>query len=267
MKETSAVFAATAAVGLSLMASHAGDIKTPSAPRVDFVATPVRDLDLGMTTEQVLRAMGEPARAVTFSLDGVEERKLEFGGAVPTKIILTDGRVSSIKLDAFRPDKSEIPAFGRAAWPGLAESAVLRVLGEPTEIHHHNLFGINVDQWVFLRAGQADLSVFFRARREFARATGREIPDDLFRVELPSRPNADCRMLAPRLGMTTIDVEELYGAPYYRVDYVFNGQPTLHVVYKVGEKGTFTAVTFVDGVMTELEDLGRMPDDASLQGR
>jgi hypothetical protein len=30
---------------------------------------------------------------------------------------------------------------------------------------------------------------------------------------------------------------------------------------------TFVAFTFVDGVMTEFEDLGRMPDDASFQGR
>jgi hypothetical protein len=100
-----------------------------------------------------------------------------------------------------------------------------------------------------------------------ARATGREVLDDLFRVELPSPPKAERRMLAPRLGTTTNDVEELYGAPHYRVDYVFNGQPSLRAVYKVGETGTFTALTFVDGVATELEDLGRMPNDPSFQGR
>jgi hypothetical protein len=30
---------------------------------------------------------------------------------------------------------------------------------------------------------------------------------------------------------------------------------------------TFVAFTFVDGVMTEFENLGRMPDDTSFQGR
>jgi len=72
-------------------------------------------------------------------------------------------------------------------------------------------------------------------------------------------PGADWRRRA--------NVEEVYGAPHYRVDYVFNGQPSLHEVYKVSETGTFVALTFVDGVATELEDLGRMPDDLSLQGR
>jgi hypothetical protein len=67
--------------------------------------------------------------------------------------------------------------------------------------------------------------------------------------------------------MATTDVEEIYGAPHYRVDYVFNGQPSLHAVYKASKMGSFAALTFVDGVVTELEDLGRMPDDPAFQGR
>jgi hypothetical protein len=137
----------------------------------------------------------------------------------------------------------------------------------PTEIRHYNLFGINVDQWIFVRDGQADLSVFLRSGRVIARGSGREVPGDLFRVELPSPPKGEGPTLAPRLGMTTNDIEALYGALHYRVDYVFNGQPSLHAVYKVGEKGTFTAATFVDGVVTELEDLGTVPNDPVFQGR
>ena len=267
MKRTFATIAAAAAVGLSIATSHASE--TTSPPTVDHVATPARQLDLGMTAGQVLRIMGEPTRTTAFSMDGRAQSKLEFTDGVPTRIILSDGKISSVRLDVFRPDKTDLPAFGRAAWPGLAESVVRHVLGEPIEIHHHNLFDINVDQWVFVRAGQADLSVFFRAGRVIARAIGREVPNDLFRVELPSPPNAEGegRMLAPRLGMTTTDVEALYGAPRYRVDHVFNGQPSSHAVYEVSERRTFTALTFVEGVVTELEDLGRMPDDPAFQGR
>jgi putative flavoprotein involved in K+ transport len=258
-------WAAAAVVGLSITASHASHITSP--PTLEHVATSARQLDLGMTGQQVLRIMGEPAKTTAFSMDSAEQCKLEFAGAVPTEIILTDGKMSSVKLDVFRPDKTNLPAFGRVAWPGLAESAVRHLLREPIEIRHHNLFGIDVDQWVFARSGQADLSVFFRAGRVIARAMGREVPDDLFRVALPSPPKAEGRMLAPRLGMTTNDIEELYGSPDYRVDYVFNGQPSSHAVYKVSVRGTFTALTFVDGVVTEFEDLGRMPDDPSFQGR
>jgi hypothetical protein len=84
---------------------------------------------------------------------------------------------------------------------------------------------------------------------------------------LPSPPNAKGATLAPRLGMTTSDIEALYGAPHYRADYVFHGQPSLHAVYKVRDSGTFTAVTFVDGVVTELEDLGTVLNDPIFQGR
>jgi hypothetical protein len=46
-----------------------------------------------------------------------------------------------------------------------------------------------------------------------ARRRGREVPGDLFRVELPSPPQAEGPTLAPRLGMTTNDIGALYGAP------------------------------------------------------
>ena len=265
MKRTFATIAAAAAVGLSIATSHASE--TTSPPTVDHVATPARQLDLGMTAGQVLRIMGEPTRTTAFSMDGRAQCKLEFAGAVPTRIILADGKISSVKLDVFRPDKTDLPAFGRAAWPGLAESTVQHMLGVPTEIRHYNLFGINVDQWIFARDGQADLSVFFRAGRVIARGRGHEVPGDLFRVELPSPPQVKGPTLAPRLGMTTNDIEALYGAPHYRVDYVFNGQPSLRAVYEVRGSGTFTAVTFVDGVVTELEDLGTVLNDPVFQGR
>lgn len=267
MKRTIATITAAGAVGLLITASRASDIISP--PTIDHVATPARQLELGMAAEQVLRIMGAPAKTTAFSVGDIKQRQLEFAGAVPTKIILADGKLSSVKLDVFRPDKTDLPVFGTAAWPGLTESAVQQVLGVPIDIYHHDLFGINVDQWVFIHADQADLSVFFRAGRVIARATGREVPSDLFRVELPLPSSAwdEGRMVAPRLGMATNDIEELYGAPQYRVDYVFNGQPSSHAVYKVSEKGGFAALTFVDGVVTELEDLGGMPDDPIFQGR
>jgi hypothetical protein len=67
--------------------------------------------------------------------------------------------------------------------------------------------------------------------------------------------------------MTAQDVRDLVGALSFRVDYVFNGQPASREVYEGRGNETFAAFTFVDGVTTEFEDLGRMPGDASFQGR
>jgi hypothetical protein len=257
------------AIGLSIAASHANDIHAVLPPQVEHLAIPARGLALGMSADHLRHVMGEPVRVSTSNPKGAERLKLEFAGAIPAKVIVADGRVSKISLDVFRPDKSEIPAFGRPAWPGLADSAVRIVLGEPAEVRHHTPFGINVDQWVFARTGQPDLSLFFRSGRVVARAAGREIPSDLFRLELPSPPDAEREtpMSSARAGMTATGIEKVYGTPLYSVDYIFNGQRALRSVYRIREKGTFVVFTFVDSVLTELEDLGTTLDDPTFQGR
>src|SRR6516225_3389933 len=162
-----------------------------------------------------------------------------------------------------------LPSFLHKAWMGLADMAVRRVLGEPADVVHHTFFGINVDQWVFARAGEADVSVFFRDSRVVARGVGRDVPANLFRVDLPSppEPGREGPMSTPRLGMVAGDIAKLYGPVKYRVDYIVNGQSASRVVFEPRGKGTFASVTFVDGVATQLEDLGRLPDDPVFQGR
>jgi hypothetical protein len=110
--------------------------------------------------------------------------------------------------------------------------------------------------------------VFFRADRVIATSAGRGIPANLFRIDLPSPPQAesDDPMQTPRLGMTAHEIEKSYGALSFRVDYVRNGQPSSREVYEVGSKRCFVAFTFVDGVMTEFETWGPMGNDASFQG-
>src|SRR5262249_47404482 len=102
-----------------------------------------------------------------------------------------------------------------------------------------------------------------------ARTIGRDVPAALFQVALPLPPQGESEgpIREPRVGMTAHDVSELTGAPRFRVDYVRNGQPASREVRESPSNEAFVAFTFVDGVMTELENLGRMPDDASFQGR
>jgi hypothetical protein len=98
---------------------------------------------------------------------------------------------------------------------------------------------------------------------------GRDVPANLFRVDLPSPPLARSEgpMTTPHVGMRASDIEELYGAVKFRVNYVFNGRPASRVVFETGRSATYAGVTFVDGVVTEFEDLGPVPDDAAFQGR
>jgi hypothetical protein len=220
-----------------------------------------------MPAEDAIRVLGRAAKETNLVADGTTVRKLEISGSIPGRVMLSGGKVSRVMLDAF-VEEDALPSFIQKAWPGLAASAVRRVFGEPTDVLHHNFFGIDVDQWVFSRPSQPDVSVFFRDGRVVARSVAREVPADLFRVALPSRPVTENEgpMLAPRLGMTAGDITDLNGPIKYRMDYVINGQPASRVVFETHDKGTFACVSFVDGVAIGLEDLGRMPDDPIFQG-
>ena len=262
-----AMLASAAIVSLALIAGHAP--AAPLPPRVNLVATPASQLGLGMTADDVIRLMGQAARQTDATIGATQIRKLEFTDAIPGQVILLNGKVSRVTLDTFPTEKDTVPPSIRRAWPGLASSAVRHALGEPAAVLHYSFFGIGVDQWIYTSARDGDVSVFFRADRVIAKTVGRQAPADLFQVDLPSPPQAESEdpMREPRVGMTAHDVSDLAGSLSFRVDYVLNGQPASREVYESRSNETFDAFTFVDGVMTEFEDLGRMPGDASFQGR
>ena len=265
MNRTLVMLASAAIIGLSLTAGHAAEAPLP--PRVNSVATPASQLHLGMTADDVIRVMGKVAKETV--IGSTQIRKLEFADAIPGQIILSDGKLSRVTLDPFRMNEAALPSFVRQAWPGFASSVVRRALGEPVIVLHHSFFGIEVDQWIYSRTAEGDASVFLRDDRVIAKAVGRDVPVGLFQVALPSPPQAESEgpMREPRVGMTAYDARKLTGALKFRVDYVRDGQPASREVYENRSNETFVAFTFVDGVMTEFENLGRMPDDASFQGR
>jgi hypothetical protein len=267
MKPNLAALVLAGAIGLTIRVGHASnDVEAPLPPRVDFLATPASKLYLGMTAEDVDRVMGKAAKETVFVAQGANVRTLVFSGPIQSWVTLKEGRVSLVKLDAFQVDKNDLPGFSQRAWPGLASAAVRRGLGEPAEVLHHIFFGINLDQWAYSSAG-ADVSVFFRDDRVVGKAVGRQIPPDLFRVDLPSPPEREDSSAVPHAGMTEGEVERFNGAEKFRVDYIFNGEPVSRLVFESRAKGTFASFTLVDGVVTEFEDLGRLPDDAAFQGR
>jgi hypothetical protein len=49
--------------------------------------------------------------------------------------------------------------------------------------------------------------------------------------------------------------------------YRFKGQPAEHAIYQTQPGGSFVSLTFVDGIVTELADIGLLPDDDIFQGR
>jgi hypothetical protein len=198
MNTTIKLLASAAITGLMVSAGHAAE--RPLPPRVNFVATPASQLHLGITADDVIRVMGEAAKDTDLTVGSAHMHKLEFTGA---QVILSDGKVSPVTLDAFRMEQDSSPSFIRRAWPGFASSAVQRALAEPAAVIHHIFFGIEVDQWIYARAGGGGASVFLRADRVIAKSVSREVPADLFRVNLPTPRQAESEglMPGPRVGM------------------------------------------------------------------
>jgi hypothetical protein len=248
------------------------DATMPSRPSVAFLAVSASRLHLGMAAAEVTRIMGEPAKTASYRNADIAVQTLDFSAEpIGSKVTLINGRLSGVALDVFRANQDDLPTFTHMAWPGLNSATVLRMLGTPSDVRHHALFGMTLDQMIFRRSGDPDVSIFFVADRLVAKRVGPGLPADIFRVVLPSPPDAtfaDAPGLAPQVGMRASDVKTtLSGVAQVDVEYRFNGQPVEHGIYQTRPGGSFVSLTFVDGVLTAFEDIGRLPDNDMFQGR
>jgi hypothetical protein len=248
---------------MSMSLAAAGQIDTPRPPQVDIATIPAGQLRLGMTEQDVMRIMGEPAKVTDYVAGGIDKRRLDYKGSIPGKVTISAGKITSVALDVFGIEKGDLPSFSRKAWSGMASVAVRQVLGEPSDICHHGFFSIKLDQWVYDRPGQGEVSLFFADDRVVAKAAGRRVPQDIFEVRLPARPEpTDTTAPAgPSIGMTIDDVRKLYGDVRLRVDYVLNSQDASRMIIETRAKGSFLTFTFVDDRLIAFEDLGPLPDE------
>jgi len=244
-------------------------VGAPLPPHVDFVPVRASGLHLGMPSSEVARIM---RNAVQSKIDAdVGVRVIDFPAEpITTKVTITDGKLSGVTLDIARIDEHRLPAFGRLAWPGMSSASVRHLLGTPSDVRTYTFFSIKLDQLIFRRSSEPDVSVFFVADRVVAEQVRGDIPVDIFRVLLPSPPNTTSEEEDEGfvlVGMNASDVKARYGAMFLDVNYTFNGQPAEHAIYETHSGGSFTEFTFVGGVLTEFADLGRLPTESAFQGR
>jgi hypothetical protein len=243
------------------LAAAAAQLDTPKPPQVEILAIPAGQLYLGMAEQDVMRIMGRPAKVTNYVAGGIDKRKVEFQGLIPSMVMLSAGKLTGVALDVFQVAKTDLPSFSRKAWPGMGSAAVRGLLGKPSEICHHIFFGIKLDQWVYDGSGEPEVSLFFADDRVIAKTVGRGIPQDIFQVHLPSETQDETVSPEPRVGMAIDEIQKLYGDVKLHVNYVFNGRPTSRMIFEKRLKGSFTTFTFVDGRLIEFEDLGPLTDD------
>lgn len=238
-------------------------------PRVERVATRAALLHWGMSEAEVERIMGPPAELRIYKSDGVRVRVLRYPlEPIPVKVTILDGGVSGVELDIAVTDERVLPSYSRSAWVGMHRTAVLRMLGAPAEDRSHSKFGFMLEHMIFERPGQPDLSIFLIDERVVKKKVGRDLPSDIFSFLLPLALNDSNRQIGQdarsprekmRVGISTQDVDSMFGSPRMAVPYSFKGRPAEYRIHETGRGGSFTCFTFVDGVLVRFVDGGRVP--------
>jgi hypothetical protein len=239
-------------------------------PLVDHIGARATLLYWGMPVADVERIMGMPAQVEVAGGEGSSVRILKYpAGPIGTTVTITDDKLSGVALDIAGIDDRTLPTFSRVAWLGMSRTSVLRMLGTPTEDHLRDGYGMTVEQMVFRRPCEPDVSIFLIDGRVVSKKVGRSFPSNLLAFTLPLAPDpgdneiddvADWpkeRRVA--VGMKESEVQELLGAPKLHVDYTFKGRPAEYAIYETSPGQSFGRFTFIDGVLTEFVDGGATP--------
>jgi hypothetical protein len=247
-------------------AAETPDRGTPLPPQVEFRPLNASRLRLGMEAAEVVRIMGNAPRSDA-SADSEAEALYYAAEPIPTRVVLTGRRVSSISLDIARLDDVRLPAFTRTALLGMSSQGVRDMLGVPTDTRHHEYFGIKLDELIFERGLDPAVSVFFVGDHVVNKALGPAVPEDIFRLILPTRPDTAPRTAedAAVIGASANDLEAMLGKPILQVIYGINGQPAAHALYETRDHHTLS-VYFLGDVATEITDVGIWSIDAAPSG-
>ncbi|MBV9563786.1 MAG: hypothetical protein JOY90_25575 [Bradyrhizobium sp.] len=264
-------------VASSALAQQPGPQNDLLPPRVESIATRATQLYLGMSEDEVARAMGEPTTVVTSESAGVELRVLKYAPErLPIKVTLSDGKISAVAFDIAEIDNPALPGYGRPVWSGMHRTAVLRIMGAPSEDRLRDSFGMKLEHMIFERPGLPDLSIFLVDDRVVTKQAGRALPPDIFRLSLPLAPSdADratgsqgdqSRRRQIRAGMNVHDAQAMFGEPKMRVPYSVKGRPAEYRIYQTASDGQFACFTFIDDILVGFADGGRIPLDQILNG-
>jgi hypothetical protein len=110
----------------------------------------------------------------------------------------------------------------------------------PTEDRLRDSEGMTVEQMVFERPREPDVSVFLIDGRVSAKKVGRSFPADILGFRLPLAPDPDegneiadrseKRLVA--VGMKESELRAQFGAPKLEVHYTFRGHTAEHAIYE-----------------------------------
>lgn len=234
---------------------------------VDHIGVRATLLYLGMQAVSVERIMGTPSLVDAVERKGGSVLVLKYPlELIGTEVTITDAKVSGVALDIAGIDAPTLPNFSRAVWLGMTRTAVLRLLGMPSEDRIRAGDGMSVEQMIFERPGQQVISIFLIDGRVAAKKVGSSFPANIFSFALPLSADQGgseidevanwSRQQRIRVGMKMSEVQTLFGVEKMRVDYSFKGKPAAHMIFETSLGKSFARFTFIENVLTEFADGG-----------
>jgi hypothetical protein len=247
-------------------------------PHIAYVRVRATLLHWGMSPADIARVMGAPAQIDAANDDEGTVRVLKYWAEpIATTVAITNGKLSGVALDIAGVDDPALPNFTRAAWLGMSRTAVLQRLGAPTESQLRSCDGMKVEQMMFERPGEPDVSIFLIGGRLAAKKVGRSFPGDILGFTLPLAPDpADdesdkiaegSRLRLVAVGMKESELRAQFGTPKLQVPYTFKGHAAEHAIYETNPGKSFGSFTFIDGALIDFADGGRTSLHQVLEGR
>jgi hypothetical protein len=267
--------AAATAQNRTQFVSETSQRELPLTPPITHVRVRATLLHLGTSAADVTRVMATPAQ-VDDADDDSSVRVLKYRAEpIATTVTIIGGKLSGVTLDVAGVDDPALPSFARAAWLGMSRTAVLQRLGMPAENHVCECDGMNVEQMIFERPRDPDVSVFLIDGRVTAKKVGRLFPADILGFKLPLASDDDqdneiadgSEKQLVAVGMKESELRAQFGAPKLQVRYTFRGHAAEHAIYETSPGKSFGRFTLIDGVLIDFADGGNTPLNQVLDGR
>jgi hypothetical protein len=244
-------------------------------PRIERVNVAASLLHWGMPAAEVERIMGAATGVYTASSQDSDIRVLKYlSGPIGTTVTITDGRLNGVRLDVAGTDD---PAFSPAAWPGMSRGALIQKLGAPVGDRSRQAYGMTLEQIIFKGSHGSDVSAFLIDGRVAGERAGTSLPSDILSFVLPAAPDPVARNIGVgaalpkaqeiQIGMTSTDIQELFGSPQLQVDYAFKARPASYRIYKMSSDQSFATFALIDETLIAFEDGGKARLSEVLDGR
>jgi hypothetical protein len=208
-------------------------------------------LHAGSTGADVERVLGHPTVATELGLPGSGDIALLYASEpIRTRVVLNEGRVTSIALDVVYVDQAPLPPRARVIKATMTRDGVTALLGAPDASHRWMEAGREIEQMTFARAGEREFSAFLVDGLVVAVRLGNEKPPGITSMLLPAGvPNTSVGG-GLAIGLSPAQASQLLGARESTTHFALKGQPVEYALYHERDGSGLVTLTFIGGVLT-----------------